>query len=230
MTIQIGLLADYEIKVKNKTPLRERPAYRATYQPEACTLAELLTVITGSEEAGKALVDRFSDAHTLARAHVFELTGLPGVGPQMAVRIKAALTLASHLMREKDKISILCPQDAYNALRPYLDGLDHERLAVLVCNTRNRVEEVQTLYQGTANSSQVRIAELFRRAIQTNNAAVVLGHNHPSGDPTPSAEDLAMTRAAIEAGKMLDIDVLDHIVVGGGGRYISMKEKGMAFR
>ncbi len=228
--VQTGLLADYAIEVKNKVPLRERPNYRVVVTPDACTLTELLIVVSGSEEAGKNLAERFGDVHELAKAHISELAAVPGVGNQMATRIKAALALGKQLMlTREEKEPIHRPEDAYAVLRPLLDGYDQERLAVAICDIRNRVRGVQVVYQGSVNSSQVRISELFRRAIQTNSCAIIMGHNHPSGDPNPSPEDISVTRAAVQAGKLLDIEVLDHIVVGNG-RFVSLKEKGVGFR
>jgi DNA repair protein RadC len=106
--------------------------------------------------------------------------------------------------------------------------LDQEHLRTICLDTKNRVQKIQTVYIGSLNSSLVRIGELYKEAIRLNSAAVILVHNHPSGDPTPSPEDVLVTRQAVDAGKLLDIDCLDHLVIGQG-RYVSMRERGLGF-
>jgi DNA repair protein RadC len=120
------------------------------------------------------------------------------------------------------------PSDAFNILQAFLGLLDHEELWVMGLDTRNRVMSLTKLYQGSVNASQVRVAEVFRQAIVDNAPAIILAHNHPSGDSAPSPEDVAVTRAVVQAGKLLDIDVLDHIVVCAAG-YASMKERSLGF-
>jgi DNA repair protein RadC len=120
------------------------------------------------------------------------------------------------------------PADCYEVLNPFLAYLDHEELWVINLDTRNRIMNLVKLYQGSVNSSQVRISEVFRQAIMDNSPAILIAHNHPSGDPAPSPDDIAVTRSIFQAGKLLDIDVLDHLVVGRG-RYVSLKERGLGF-
>ena len=127
-----------------------------------------------------------------------------------------------------ERPSILSPDDAFAILQPFLQSIEHEELWVLNLDTRNRVKSLTKLYQGSVNSSQVRVGEVFRQAIIDIAPKIVIAHNHPSGDPAPSPEDVALTRAIIQAGQLLDIDVLDHIVVGAG-RYVSLKERGLGF-
>jgi DNA repair protein RadC len=106
--------------------------------------------------------------------------------------------------------------------------LEQEHLRVILLDTRNRIITIDTVYKGSLNSSMVRVGELFRRAIRRNAAAIIVAHNHPSGDPTPSPEDVAVTRQVVQAGQMLDIEVLDHIIIGRG-RFVSLKERGLGF-
>ena len=127
-----------------------------------------------------------------------------------------------------ERPSIHSPADAFDILQPSLGPLDHEELWVMNLDTRNRVMSLNKLYQGSVNASQVRVAEVFRQAIVDNAPAIILAHNHPSGDPAPSPEDVAVTRAVVQVGKLLDIDVLDHIVVTISG-YASLKERGLGF-
>jgi DNA repair protein RadC len=109
-----------------------------------------------------------------------------------------------------------------------MDALDQEHLVVISLDAKNRVLSQETLYIGNVNTSIIRIAEIFRLAIRQNAPAIIISHNHPSGDPDPSPEDVRVTRQIVEAGKMLDIDVLDHLVIGHQ-RYVSLKERGLGF-
>jgi DNA repair protein RadC len=106
--------------------------------------------------------------------------------------------------------------------------LEQEHLRLILLDTKNRVLGTPTIYQGSLNTSLIRVGELFREAIRANSASLILLHNHPSGDPTPSPEDVAVTRQIAEAGKLLDIEVLDHLIIGQQ-RYVSLKERGLGF-
>jgi DNA repair protein RadC len=132
------------------------------------------------------------------------------------------------ISKPTERPSIHSPRDAFDILQPFLGPLDHEELWVICLDTRNRVMNLTKLYQGSVNSSQVRVGELFRQAIVNNAPAIIVSHNHPSGDVAPSPDDVAVTRAIVEAGKLLDIEVLDHIVVSVSG-YVSLKERGLGF-
>ena len=121
------------------------------------------------------------------------------------------------------------PETAVEILSHFLTGLDHEEFWILNLDTRNRVSHCVKLYVGTANMSNVRVSEVFRQAIIDNSPSIILGHNHPSGDPYPSPEDIAVTRGIVQAGQLLDIDVLDHIIIGEPGKFVSLKERGLGF-
>lgn len=123
---------------------------------------------------------------------------------------------------------ISSPADAANLVMPAMSVLQQEQLWILVLNTRNRVKAIVKVYQGSANSSQIKIGEVMRAALLKDAQAIVLLHNHPSADVTPSPDDVAVTRAFVQACKLLDITCLDHIVVGGG-KYTSLKERGLGF-
>ena len=120
------------------------------------------------------------------------------------------------------------PQDAYDVLRCFMSVLDHEELWVINLDIRHRMMNLVKLYQGSVNSSQIRVAEVFRSAIADNSPAILLAHNHPSNDPTPSPDDVAVTRTIVEAGKLLDIEVLDHLIVCLDS-FVSLKERGLGF-
>ena len=106
---------------------------------------------------------------------------------------------------------------------------EKEHLRVILLDTRNHVLDIVEIYQGSINSSQVRIAEVFKPAVARTAPAIIVIHSHPSGDPTPSPDDVAVTRAIVQAGKLLDIETLDHLIIGHGGRWVSMKERGLGF-
>ena len=133
-----------------------------------------------------------------------------------------------HKCPASERPSINSPADAAELLKPFIGNLDHEELWVIVLNRRNRVVQFVRLYQGSVNSSQVRVGEVFRQAIIEQASAIIIGHNHPSGEPAPSPDDVAVTRAIVQAGKLLDINVLDHLVVCADC-HVSLKERGLGF-
>ena len=213
-------------------PIKEKPAYRVATSAEACNLAELLAVIIGGSEqieVAERLLVRFGTLNKLANAHVNEIANIKGVGAQTALRLKAALALGRKLLEPEDERPLIgSPSAAAAILQPRMAHRPQEYLLVLTCDTRNRLLDITEVYHGSLNSSAVRIAEVFKPAIQQNAAAIVVAHNHPSGDPDPSPEDVAVTRAIVQSGKLLDIAVLDHIVVGHA-HWISLKERGLGF-
>jgi len=126
-----------------------------------------------------------------------------------------------------EKPEISSPADADALLRPFLEPLDHEELWVLLLNVRNRVIKIVRLYVGSVNTSQIRVAEIFKEAILESASGIILAHNHPSGDCSPSPEDCAVSRTIAEAGKLLDIDLVDHLIIGGNTRFTSLKDRGL---
>ncbi|HIP72535.1 MAG TPA: JAB domain-containing protein [Anaerolineae bacterium] len=215
-------------------PTEERPLYRLRrHGSSALSTAELLTLLLGTADApglSQELLQRFGSLHGLARASKEQLVRLHGIGEAQAGRLLAVLELSRRLQappaEEKPRVS--SPGDGANLLLPRLSHLEQEELHVLLLDTRNRVIGIRAIYKGSLNSSMVRIGEIFRPAIEAPAAAIIIGHNHPSGDPSPSPEDISVTRKIVEAGKLLDIAVLDHLVIGNGC-YTSLKEKGLGF-
>ena len=215
-------------------PAEERPLYRLHHHgTEALAATELLALILGTAEApglADALLNRFGSLHQLARASKEQLVKIRGIGEAQASRLVAVLELSRRLQApstdERPRIS--SPEDAANLLLPRLRHLDQEELHVVLLDTRNRVLGMRAIYRGSLNSSMVRIGELFRPAIEAPAAAIVMAHNHPSGDPSPSPEDINVTRQAVQAGKLLDIELLDHLIIGSG-RYTSLKQRGLGF-
>ena len=122
---------------------------------------------------------------------------------------------------------INCPADAANIAGDFLAGVDREHFVVLCLDTKNNVNALNTVSVGTLNSSLVHPREVYKAAILANSNAIILSHNHPSGDPTPSREDLEVTKRLVEAGNIMGIEVLDHIVIGDNGKYVSFKDRGI---
>ena len=153
-----------------------------------------------------------------------------GIGPAKAAQLKAAIELGRRLSiaSPEERPVIQTPEDAATLLLYEMGALEQEHLRVLLLDTRNRVLRTKEVYRGSLNSSTIRIGEIFRDAIHANSAAIIVAHNHPSGDPTPSAEDVRVTKALVEAGGLLDIEVLDHLIIGKNC-YISLKSKGLGF-
>ena len=126
--------------------------------------------------------------------------------------------------RPAEMPTINCPEDVFTLLGPEMSALAQEQLRVLLLNTRNKVMGQRIVYQGNVNSSIVRPAEVLRAAVIESAPSIIIAHNHPSGDPTPSPEDVSITRELVQGGKLLGIDVMDHIVIGGD-KWVSLKER-----
>lgn len=217
---------------------QERPRERLLQVgPMAVSTAELLAIIlrTGVKGEGvlrlaERLLAQFQDLPGLARASVAELKGVNGIGEAKAIEIKAALEIGRRLIASapQERPCVTTPADAANLLMSEMMFLEKEHLKLVLLDTRNRVLSTPTIYVGSLNSSVIRIGELFRAALKENAAAFIVAHNHPSGDPSPSPEDIQVTRQLAQAGKLMDIQVLDHIIIGHQ-RYVSLKERGLGF-
>jgi DNA repair protein RadC len=216
----------------------DRPRERLKKVGEkALTTAELLAIILRVGTRGvnvlrlaeRLLID-FEGLPGLSRATVVELAVVKGIGDAKAVQIKAALEMGKRMVASapEERPRVSSPADAANLLMSEMMFLEQEHLRVILLNTRNEVLSTPTIYQGSLNTSVVRVGELFRSAVRANAAALIVAHNHPSGDPSPSPEDIKVTRQLVKAGKLLDIEVLDHIVIGHQ-RYVSLKERKLGF-
>ena len=166
----------------------------------------------------------------LARMTFSELVKKKGVGAAKATELQAALELGKRLMvaSPDERPTIKSPGDAANLLSD-MAMLEQEVMRTLLLDTKNRVLAMPTIYTGSLHTTVIRVNELFREAVRQNCAAIIVAHNHPSGDPTPSPEDVAVTQEIVRAGKILDIDVLDHLVIGSSPKYVSLKERGLGF-
>ncbi len=169
----------------------------------------------------------------IARASFRELATAHGMGEAKTAQLKAALEIGARLLATTGNVrpTINSPQDVANLLSAEMALLDQEHFRVLLLNTKNQVVGVSEVYKGNVSSAMVRPGEVFQEAVRSNCPAIVLVHNHPSGDPTPSPDDVYVTQQIVEASKLLDIEVLDHIVIGQAdyGRFVSLKERGLGF-
>ncbi len=216
----------------------ERPRERlSALGPQALSNAELIAILLrvgvpgeNAVQVGQRLLHKFGGIGGLHRAPFVELCRQHGIAEAKAAQIKAAIELGRRLTIEapEERPAINSPADAAALVQYEMSALEQEHLRVLLLDRRNRVLEVVEIYRGSVNSSQVRVGEIFKEAIRKNASGLVVVHNHPSGDPTPSPDDVAVTRAIIQAGKLLDVDVLDHLVIGQG-RWVSLKERGLGF-
>ena len=214
-------------------PMGERPVQRLVwYGPGALSLAELLTVIAGFAdlETAQHLLAENGGIAGLAQKSLSDLMQMKGIGESKAAQVKAAFELGRRLLvaAPHERPVVKSPADAANLLMLEMGALEQEHLRTLIMDTKNRVLKVHEVYVGSLNTAVVRVAELFREAIRMNAAAIIVAHNHPSGDPTPSAEDVHVTRQIVEAGKLLNVDVLDHLVICQA-RWVSLRERGLGF-
>ena len=216
----------------------DRPRERlAELGAQALSNAELIAILLrvgvageNAVQMGQRLLIDLGGLHGLHRASFVEVCGQHGIGEAKASQLKAAIELGRRLaaLEPEERAVISSPGDAAELVRYEMGALQQEHLRVILLDTRNRVISIEKIYVGSLNSSTVRVAELFRPAIQRSAASLIVLHNHPSGDPTPSPEDVALTRSVVQSGKMLDIDVLDHLVIGHN-RWVSLKERGLGF-
>ena len=228
---------EYRLTMKD-LPSGDRPRERLVRDGAAAlATAELLAIIFRVGVDGEnvlalsnRLLAQYGGLSGLARAPVSELQGERGLGEAKVATLKAAFELGRRLTLStpEDRLQIRSPADAATLLMGEMSLLEQEQLRAVLLDTRNRVMHVHTVYMGSLNTSVIRTGEVFREAVRRNAAAVIIAHNHPSGDPSPSPEDVAVTRNLIAAGQLLDIEVLDHLVIGQQ-RFVSLKERGLAF-
>jgi DNA repair protein RadC len=230
--------AEYRPRIHD-LPMNDRPRERLQREgPTVLSNAELLAILLrvgvageNAERVAERMLAQLNGLDGLHRAGFEDLKAHKGIGPAKAAQLQAAIELGRRIAASapEERTAISSPADAANLLMYQMAALDQEYLFVILLDTRNRVlGRPLEVYHGSLNTSLIRVGELFREAIKVNAAALIVAHNHPSGDPTPSPEDVAVTRALVEAGKLLDIDVLDHLVIGRG-RFVSLKERGLGF-
>jgi DNA repair protein RadC len=217
-------------------PDMERPRERlCRYGAGALKTSELMAVLfrTGTRDASaevvaERLLGSFGDVRALAKASIDELCEFDGVGMVKAVELHAAFELGKRLIesRRERKPMIRCPRDVADLVMNDLKLLDQEHFLVMLLDTKNRVIKIENVFKGSLNASVSHPREAFRAAVSSSAAAVILVHNHPSGDPRPSQDDIATTQRMMQAGETLGIPLLDHIIVGDG-EHVSLKEHGV---
>jgi DNA repair protein RadC len=228
------------LKLKDQPP-SERPRERLrALGPAAVSPAELIAILlrTGLQganalELGKQILGKYGSLQALGQASLKELQAVKGIGPDKAVTLLAAFTLARKMADELRNESPLLdtPESVARLLREQNRRAEVETFQIVLLNTRRRLIDVREVSQGTLDTLLIHPREVFKHPIERNAAAVVLAHNHPSGDPTPSEADIKVTRDLIRAGQLLKIDVLDHIILGHATQerakdFVSLRELG----
>ncbi|MBL8093223.1 MAG: hypothetical protein JNL73_03565 [Anaerolineales bacterium] len=210
--------------------IRESSLHRAQSDPGACSYQELVTAVIGVPNAAavaERILSLYRTPFDLGRAATAELLSIPGVGPQTAAVIRAACELSRRSAAPHRSQPIRTAAEAAAVLRPYLAHREQEYFYVLVLNTRNRlIGDPVEVYHGSLNTALVRVGEVFREAIRRNGAGILVGHGHPSGECEPSSDDIAVTKAIGEAGRLLDVALLDHVIVSQDG-FCSLRERGL---
>ena len=222
-------------------PASERPRERlAERGADALSPAELVAILlrtglkgTNVLEVARQLVTKFGTLNALAGATLDELCSIPGIGRDKSVTLMAAFALAKRMAKELNGEAPLLdtPERVADLLREHMRHFQKEQFIVLLLNTRRRLVKREDLSQGTLDTILVHARDVFRSAIAGNAAAIVLVHNHPSGDPTPSEADIKVTRDLIRAGQLLKIELLDHVILGRATQerpkdYASLRELG----
>ena len=231
-------LDDRRARRLRELPADERPRERLALRgPGGLSSAELVALVWGSGARGRNAIDLAAEALArhdgltgLARASEVELSAIPGVGRARAAQLQAAFELGRRLLADwpTGRWTIRTPADVADRLVLQMGRLEREELRVVLLNTKNVVLRTATVYVGNVSASLVRVGELFRDAVRADATGVILVHNHPSGDPTPSPDDLHLTAEALAAGRLLDVEVLDHLVVGHDA-WVSLRDRGVAF-
>ena len=218
-------------------PVSERPRERLQrFGVEALSAQEILSLILGRGIAGESvtvtaqrLLSQFGNLKGIASASVEELAQVRGIGPAKASQIKAAFELANRLEGYPEpgkKPLVRTPDEAVSLVRGRLKGKKKEHFLVLLLDTRGQVTKISEVSVGTLDSSIVHPREVFKEAISASAASVIFVHNHPSGDPEPSEDDIKLTERMVEVGKVMGIDILDHIIIGDK-KHSSLKGKGL---
>ncbi len=236
LTLQTTL---FPMPQSHPLPIREflttdQPRHRLAHQGAAALSdAELLAVITGVPhlEIAQRLLIAAGGLRGLLALSTTELQQLvAGISVGRAAQLKAAIELGTRVARgdRLQRRQVKSPTDITDLLLLEMSHLDQEHLRTVLLDTKNRVQAISTVYIGSLNASMIRVGEIFKTAVKLNSAALIVAHNHPSGDPTPSPEDVLVTHQIVAAGKLLDVDVLDHIVVGHGV-WCSLRQRGLGF-
>jgi DNA repair protein RadC len=213
-------------------PLHEQPAARiAERGPDALSDAELLALVSGQPdlEVCERSLREYHGWVGLLRADLRAITASLGT-TRRAANLKAALEIGRRLMVAgyEGRFQVKSPADVAQLFMADMMALDQEELWVACLDTKNRLIKIAKVYRGSVNTAMIRVGEVFKEALRLNAASIIVAHNHPSTDPTPSSEDILVTRQIVEAGKLLDCETLDHLVIAAN-RYVSLRERGLGF-
>jgi len=194
------------------------------------TLPVLARVAGIAPDMAARVLGHYGSLGALRRADASTLRAAHGLTHRQADRLADALDLATRFLVEprEERPRVTSPRDAARLVLAEMGTLESEQMRVLLLDTKNRLIAAVTLYNGTVNACHVRIAEIFREAVRRNATSLILAHNHPSGAVDPSPEDVALTREVVQAGKLLDVEVLDHLIVSAGA-YTSLHERGLGW-
>jgi DNA repair protein RadC len=216
-------------------PQDERPRERFVQNgPESLSNHELIAILlrTGTKDESvlqlsNRLLTNFEGLRLLKSATLEEMTEIKGIGQAKAIQILAAVEIGRRIanLNYTDRYVIRSPEDGANYVMNDMRFLSQEHFVCLYLNTKNQVLHKQTIFIGSLNASIVHPREVFREALKRSAASIICLHNHPSGDPAPSREDIEVTKRLVECGKMIGIDVLDHLIIGEN-KFVSLKEKG----
>ncbi|MCC6935416.1 MAG: DNA repair protein RadC [Thermomicrobiales bacterium] len=219
-------------------PEEERPREKLRLRgPGALSNAELVAILlnTGTKEEpvtmlAQRIIAESGSLRGLMRRDLDSLLTVRGLGPAKAIKLLASIELGKRIAQitPEERAQIRGPEDLAVLFQPMMVALEHEELRVAVLDTKHRLARVVTVYQGSVNSAQVRVAEVFREAVRANSPAIAIAHNHPSGDPTPSSADITLTAELARAAALLDIDLIDHLIIGDG-RWVSLRRLGLGF-
>ncbi len=219
-------------------PPEERPRERLERRGAGgLSNAELIALVWGAGGRGRNAVDLAAQGLAvhgglagLATASRIELESLPGVGAARAAQLVSAFELGRRLLADwpTGRFPVRAPRDLADRLVLQMGRLEREELRVVLLNAKNLVLGISTVYQGNVSTALVRVGELFRDAVRNHAAGLILVHNHPSGDPAPSPDDLHLTAEAVAAGRLLDVPVLDHLIIGHDA-YVSLRDRGIPF-
>lgn len=216
-------------------PKEDRPRERLLkYGASHLSNQELLAILLASGTKNESVMElsnrvlvHFEGINLLSNAAIEELTAIRGIGPAKGITILAATELGKRMNSYKPdkRYTIRSPEDGADYIMEEMRSLVQEHFVVIFLNTKNQIIHSQTIFIGSLNASIVHPREVFREAVKRSAASIICAHNHPSGDPTPSQEDIHVTRRLVESGKMIGIELLDHLIIGDR-KFISLKEKG----
>src|SRR5690625_1240836 len=231
---EIRLVTNSTIMIRD-VPKEDRPRERLlNYGAHHLSNQELLAILIGSGTRQESVMDlsnrvlmHFEGLKLLSEATIEELTAIKGIGKAKGIILLAALELGRriHQYKPEERYIIRSPEDGADFVMEEMRNLNQEHLVVLFLNTKNQIIHRETIFIGSLNASIVHPREIYREAVKRSAASIICAHNHPSGDPTPSQEDIHVTRRLVEAGKIMGIELLEHLVIGDN-KFISLKEKG----